>query len=275
MLCSKKGKLNSYDMVEVTRGEQRVTVPCIPDINDSKIQEISRSDIVLRVMWIIQVCWYLLQCIARATQNLSVSLLELSTVALIICAIIIQIIWWYKPLDVQSSTPISIDEVTLDDQETARTIRIEEEDNWRGSGGYGTTTYEYTTYKYKMRVNNDTTTSNRAVIALPIVGFIFGGVHMIAWQFYFHTERERHLWRVFAILVAGTPIALTAIERLGYCLDLENDTMVLSFWCLKNMLLLVYAASRIYLIVMSFVSLRHLPESAYQTVQWANYLPHL
>jgi len=252
-------------MVEVTRGEQRAAVPCIPDLSNSKIQEISRSDTVLRVMWVIQVCWYLLQCIARATQHLSVSLLELSTVALIICAIIIQILWWHKPLDVQSSTSILIDKMRLDDYETSRTIRFKEEKKWRGSGGYGgrTIQYEFTRYKYKTRVNNDTTTSNRAVLALPIVGLIFGGMHMIAWKFYFHTELERHLWRVFTILVAGAPIALTAIERFGYCLDLEDDAanpMAPCFRCLKYVLLLVYAASRMYLIAMSFVSLRHLPE---------------
>jgi hypothetical protein len=39
-------------------------------------------------------------------------------------------------------------------------------------------------------------------------------------------------------------------------------------------LILMYAASRIYLIAMSFISLTRLPESAYQTVQWANYMPH-
>jgi hypothetical protein len=264
-------------MVEVTRAEQRVMVPCIPNINHSKILEVSRSDLVLKTIWLLQISWYLLQCIARATQHLSISLLELSTIGLVICAFMIQTLWWSKPLDVQSSTPIPINELSFDDEKAARIVRVEEEDDsWGGSRTINTS--HRTVYEYKMRVNNDTTTSNKAVIALPIVGIIFGAVHLVAWQFYFHTARERFLWRIFAILVAGTPMVLTAVERLAYWLDVESveslDWIGYVFWWLKAILILAYAASRIYLIAMSFVSLRHLPESTYPTVQWANYLPH-
>ena len=110
------------------------------------------------------------------------SLLELSTVGLVICAMIVQVLWWSKPLDVQSSTPIPVKSLSLDDESEARIvhqIRVKEErQNWTGSRGSGEV-YR-TKYKYKMRVNNDTTTSNRAILALPIVGVIFGSVHLLA-----------------------------------------------------------------------------------------------
>jgi hypothetical protein len=43
-----------------------------------------------------------------------------------------------------------------------------------------------------------------------------------------------------------------------------------------NLLLIVsYTLSRIYLMVEVFVGLRALPETAYQSVDWTNFFPHL
>lgn len=44
--------------------------------------------------------WFCAQCVARLAQGMAISLLELSTFGHALCAILMYILWWHKPLDV-------------------------------------------------------------------------------------------------------------------------------------------------------------------------------
>ncbi|KAL8940610.1 MAG: hypothetical protein Q9216_002723 [Gyalolechia sp. 2 TL-2023] len=52
--------------------------------------------------------WFCAQCIARIAQGMPVSLLELNTFAHAVCALLVYILWWNKPLDVQEPTVIDV-----------------------------------------------------------------------------------------------------------------------------------------------------------------------
>jgi len=52
----------------VIRGEDWVNILRIPDhLNHSSVREVSRSNLILKIIWLIQISCYLLQYIARAT----------------------------------------------------------------------------------------------------------------------------------------------------------------------------------------------------------------
>lgn len=199
-----------------------MTTPCIPGINHSRLREVSRSDLVLKLLWFSQVSWYLIHCIARGTQHLSIPLLGLSTVGLIMCAIMLQFLWWSKPLDVQCPIPIPITISEYDTLDFRDACFQEQLQSRRGSVRIPVSDFAV---KIKLRVNNDTTTSNRAVFALPTVVIIFGAVHLLAWNFYFPTASEQLLWRISALLVVGTRTALAGIERFGYWLGVGAVTL--------------------------------------------------
>ena len=71
------------------------------EITEEEIADRSKGDTLSKVIWIIQTSWFICQCIARPVQGLSLSQLELTTVALASLNGITFILWWYKPLGVE------------------------------------------------------------------------------------------------------------------------------------------------------------------------------
>jgi hypothetical protein len=45
--------------------------------------------------------WFCIQCLTRLTQGLAISLLELNTLGHALCMLIIYVLWWNKPLDIE------------------------------------------------------------------------------------------------------------------------------------------------------------------------------
>jgi hypothetical protein len=77
-------------------------------ISESTIQDKSKANIFVKLLTCSQALWFCTQCITRAAQGLSVSLLEISTAAHAICALVLYFFfWWNKPLDVDEGTPLS------------------------------------------------------------------------------------------------------------------------------------------------------------------------
>ena len=113
-----------------------------------------------------------------------------------------------------------------------------------------------------------------SVSALLLVAMVFGGIHCIAWSFAFPSQTEQLLWRISSIAITGLPLAEAGIVFIREQLD--NDDLVWTILEITSVLLaLLYPISRILLLVLSLMTLRSLPPSAYQTVQWTTFLPHV
>jgi hypothetical protein len=76
------------------------------DFRDEDIEDRSKADALGMVFTIIQSAWAMCSIIARATYSLSISPLELGTIAYVACGILTYAFWWHKPKDM--TTPISI-----------------------------------------------------------------------------------------------------------------------------------------------------------------------
>lgn len=68
--------------------------------SEEQIIDLSKADNIAKVITFIQILWVLIQFIGRLAQRLSISTLEVATVAYIFCATITIILWWKKPLDI-------------------------------------------------------------------------------------------------------------------------------------------------------------------------------
>jgi hypothetical protein len=134
----------------------------------------------------------------------------------------------------------------------------------------------------------------------------YASIHLIGWNFEFPTQIELILWRVCSMFLFGNTVAFWVFEtsavwyRVGrwqrfFCrifwkskledvekARLEREAKRLpktlplkaEFWSIFP-LACTYAAARLYLVVEVFVGLRALNASAYLTVNWAMYLPHV
>jgi len=72
----------------------------IPDISESTIKDKSKGSWITKLITCLQATWFCAQCFARWSQGVSVSLLELNTLAHALCAFLIYFFWWNKPLDI-------------------------------------------------------------------------------------------------------------------------------------------------------------------------------
>jgi hypothetical protein len=72
----------------------------IPDIPESTIKDKSKGSWITKLITCLQATWFCAQCFARWSQGISVSLLELNTLAHALCTFVIYFFWWNKPLDI-------------------------------------------------------------------------------------------------------------------------------------------------------------------------------
>jgi len=113
-----------------------------------------------------------------------------------------------------------------------------------------------------------------------IFGAVFGGIHLIGWNFTYPTLVERTLWRVSAILITVIPTYVILTEKLlrylsGTVRWGQNHIFVLFLSCIAVFLLMIYIFARFSLIIQSVVSLRRQPPSAFHPVDWVTFFPHL
>ncbi|KAL8772297.1 MAG: hypothetical protein Q9209_002509 [Squamulea sp. 1 TL-2023] len=64
----------------------------------------------------------------------------------------------------------------------------------------------------------------------------------------------------------------TFIDKISACCRMDLITMTIAFLCLTTLL---YIFSCVFIIVESFISLRHVPIGVYTDVGWSKYIPHL
>ncbi|THV00499.1 hypothetical protein K435DRAFT_657092, partial [Dendrothele bispora CBS 962.96] len=67
------------------------------DITEDEITARSKTDFLTKLLAVIQTTWFILQCIARVTEGLVVTDLEIVTVAFALLNIATYVLWWNKP----------------------------------------------------------------------------------------------------------------------------------------------------------------------------------
>ncbi|KAI4265643.1 MAG: hypothetical protein L6R38_009270, partial [Xanthoria sp. 2 TBL-2021] len=79
----------------------------LPYLSPEQIKDKSKADGLKKTLVCAQATWFCVQCIARLAESLPLSLLELNTVAHALCTLVIYLLWWHKPLDVEEPTLIT------------------------------------------------------------------------------------------------------------------------------------------------------------------------
>lgn len=85
----------------------------LPEIGQKKIEVKSKADQLAKLIACLQVGWMVVQAIAREVQGLPVTLIELNTIAHVICAFVMYGLWWKKPQDVKEPLEIALDTPTI------------------------------------------------------------------------------------------------------------------------------------------------------------------
>ena len=81
----------------------------IPEVSADDIKDKNKADGLAKLLVCIQAGWMIVQVISRAAIGLATTLLEVHTVAHVVCALVMYVIWWHKPRQVESPTLLRSD----------------------------------------------------------------------------------------------------------------------------------------------------------------------
>jgi hypothetical protein len=130
--------------------------------------------------------------------------------------------------------------------------------------------------------------------ALALIPAAYGAIHISVLQLTFPSVVERLLWKISCYILTMPAVACGIICLFVYLIHHFNWKWVMDMWRILGSLvndsireytilptycivLIAYIGSRLYLVVESFVSLRHVPVGVYETpsINFMNYVPHL
>lgn len=200
-----------------------------PEIRRDEIQDRNKADAFVRILTSVQVLWFALQCIGRAVQHLSVSMLELDVAAIVLCTFPTFYFWFHKPLDVDTpitlslrgslhlsevllsaehdvakqrfkSTPLDFINSPPDPYQVLDPIMWAFEQLFRL--GNNSRHVPITRFKNTARMNPGKVVLSEWLISTALA-LSFIGIHFAAWNFHFPTSLEQSLSRGACLTLLG------------------------------------------------------------------------
>lgn len=222
-----------------------------PPISTEELDSRGKSHVFIKIIALLQILWFGLQTLVRAIRkNHTTTALEISVVAYMVCYLLVYGLCWNLPKDVEYAVPLHFeDKNSLDVGE-----EIEDQDD-----------------RSSLDAGEEIERRNVSIsfIVLALFAAVFGALHCLAWNLPFPTSHEKLLWRISAI---STTVLGPLMASIWWYWDEHRDnTSLYLIWAVG----ICYSIVRIMIIVLSFTALRALPDSAYQTISWSNYMPHL
>ncbi|KAF2086759.1 hypothetical protein K490DRAFT_43717 [Saccharata proteae CBS 121410] len=214
----------------------------IPNHTVEQIEDKSKADPMIKFVTCVQALWFCIQCIHRVAAGLAISLLELNTFAHSVCALLIYLLWWHKPLNIKEPTLVQ-GERMLEicavmclaselDGEAAEFDLFQYLPRFRDSdeavleksvGIYRQTAEEQEGAKrIRFSPGQDSPDASDytylAFMGFTLAGALYGGLHLIAWDAPFSSASEKYLWRASGIILvsSGPGCALLLAIRTWY-----------------------------------------------------------
>lgn len=285
------------------------SVDIIPVIAEADIEDRSKGDALSKGIAILQLAWFTLQLVARYVQNLSITLLELDTLAVAALIGIAYGFWWKKPKDVGRPHAVYWKAATSPPSELTydKVNAIFSSKDWVNifltyiypiASLMGTGIFNSPRAVHSRRVpsaggyDRENARRHRIIILLigSLSGAVFGSIHCLGWNVLFQGRTEQILWRAASLAIVSAPLSIFLLNTYAIRLDhfwLDRfwlDRSWLNHWSniveavtflamLANFLM--YAVARVTVIVLILMSFRSLPPGVYDAVSWTKFIPHL
>jgi hypothetical protein len=280
----------------------------VSTLNAADIGDKSHSDAVTKIFALVQCTWLIVHSIARAVQGLAISQLELSTMAFIVCAVVMYAFWWDKPFNVERRHVLL--RIRWDNAERRQVLlRIRwdsVDDYWsavdkfrlpgllfHGLGGHiaafdgrPSETGPYDEGRGITRLFFPDKLENLArdwhVVALYVTGLLFSAVHLAAWNWHFPSPLIQALWRWSAV----TALVLSLFPWYTVLFIFQPLKWARKWWRWidrwENILtrssifimFIGYTGARLIILSLSFYCFTSMPASTYERVVWTGFIPH-
>lgn len=261
----------------------------LPDVSAEDLNDRSKGDALVKGAAVLQITWLVIQIIARASQHLAISQLEITTFAFAACAIITWILLWHKPQDVKVPTYVDISKtlsreqiIQLAARAPVSTLMVHQ--FWLHGVAIRTMADNVFPWTPGIKVQipgimKEPVFLNNVFVGIGLGGAVFGGVHFVAWDFHFPSSVECLLWRVSCIYLITSPFFGASIyclaqhyARMSASTDTKADNVLRP---IGRVAIPLYLLARLYLIVEVFRCLAYPPLSIFQDVNWPSFIPHV
>jgi len=110
------------------------------------------------------------------------------------------------------------------------------------------------------------------MVVFAFFGVIFGGLHCVGWYLKYPTHSEQTLWQAMSLVITVIPLIVAPIDFLLANRDISTCKMFERRALLTLDLIMTIL---LFAIAQSLALLRNQPSSAFITVDWTEYVPHL
>jgi len=107
-----------------------------PPIPEEELRSRGKSDLVIKIIAILQIIWFIVQTLVRAIQHYHITALEIVTVAFVLCSIFIYGFSMYQPQDVEFPVVLELQPAALAEAETTLKRDSDESNHALQDGGY-------------------------------------------------------------------------------------------------------------------------------------------
>ena len=280
----REGKTYPLHKPDIVRLGLESTLRRVPE---KEISSRSKADHISKAIAVLQLLWFIIQCIARKIQHLPTTSLELVTIAFGGISGVMYCVWWDKPMAVEC--PIVLTKDLGSPLFLSWTTAMRQEDTLRDPGVLVPNAIWETVFYPRIRPRQSDSRvphlwpggtslgdgDEGAALLLIFTSVIFGGIHCLGWNFYYPTTAEALIWQVCSVLITGGPVLVTLFFIVVLVIDEEfYDTMPYTDQVV-TFLGMFFVGARLILLILPFVLLRDLPSAAFDTVSWTRFIPHV
>lgn len=255
--------LNAHTLLELIEdGQLPATLPPAEEITDR-----SKSDVLTKTILLLQISYYVVAVLERAATGLSISELELGTVAFVACSALTYLPSIQKPKDVETVIILQ----SLASPDLMSRVRKHAADSTAGSWfSDETSNGEAPRNDSAPRIGGYWVWDSWGTL---LAAAIFSSIHVAGWNLDFASTAAMWIWRACAIATASL---LGLVSVCGFLFTLTDsvgtlDTVVLMVLIVSAFL---YGLARLALIVEMFRGLSYLPPQAF-VATWTANVPHI
>lgn len=191
-----------------------------PQISLADINDKSKGDVWTKSIIGLQTGWFLLEMLGRAITRSPVTTLELATGGFVVCTMATNFFWYFKPQDVNKpiilklEKPAPWDDPQKEQLSLRRLTPLDFVDNLQPS--WSMTVMPHLRLprtgpqeRPMQRLPNDRLPRIcvKCQLFLCFVTLLYGGAHLIGWNFDFPSKTEKMLWRITSSLQIGMTAA--------------------------------------------------------------------
>ncbi|KAF2006019.1 hypothetical protein P154DRAFT_423706 [Amniculicola lignicola CBS 123094] len=249
------------------------------ELSKGDIQDRSKADVFVRILWIWQLGRLLIELCVRAAKALPITQLEIIATSFAVLTFTTVLIQTHKPQNICQPYRVELSNVP----ENTPELKVDSL-TWRFIASPASFRRSFNSYH---RITNDNFRPGESMehlfsIMLITSTTLFGAIHIAAWAFQFPTLVEAWIWRscslagicipLFVVLVTYL-LHLRMVNAKGHvkaCQTARENAIVHRVFQFGS--IVVYFSTRLLMITIAFASFRSAPRGIYQET-WAGFLP--